>query len=64
MVKIVGQDESATKRVTCRQCGAINEYMPIDVRELYRGKDIDGGSSGSDGFNCGKCNHEIITRSW
>jgi hypothetical protein len=63
-IKIISQDSSVAKRATCRHCGAVNEYLPIDVRELHRGRDIDGGSSGSDGFNCGQCNREIITRNW
>jgi len=63
-IKVIGQDSALAKQVTCRHCGAINEYLPIDVRELHRGRDIDGGMSISEGFHCGQCNHEIITRSW
>lgn len=64
MVKVVAQDNAVAKRVTCGHCGAVNEYMPVDVRELHRGRDISGGSCGSDGFNCGQCSKEIATRSW
>lgn len=60
-IKVVGQDPAVTKRVTCRHCGAINEYTPTDVRQLYRGRDISGGA---EGFNCGQCQHEVVTRSW
>jgi transcription elongation factor Elf1 len=63
-VKVIGQDPKLAKQVTCRHCGAVNEYLPIDVRELNRGRDIDGGMSISEGFNCGQCHHEIITRAW
>lgn len=62
-IKIIGQDDTLAKRVSCRNCGAINEYLPIDVRELGRGKDIDGGGWYTEGFNCGQCQKEIITRS-
>lgn len=62
-IKVIGRDSTLAKQVTCRHCGAVNEYLPIDVRELYRGKDIDGGTSVSEGFNCGQCHNEIIVRS-
>jgi len=64
MVKVVGQDNSMAKRKTCNHCGAVNEYMPNDVRELYRGRDMTGCGEGQDGFNCGQCQKEITTRSW
>lgn len=64
MPKIVGHDPSVTKRATCRHCGAINEYTPNEVRNLYSGRDISGGSDGADGFNCAGCGKEIYTRSW
>jgi hypothetical protein len=64
MVKVVGQDNSMAKRATCGGCGAVNEYLPNEVRELYRGKDYTGCGEGRDGFNCGQCGKEITTRSW
>jgi hypothetical protein len=64
MVKVVGQDNSVAKRITCRNCGAVNEYVPLDVRELSRGRDYGSGSDGSDGFNCGQCQKEIVTKAW
>lgn len=64
VIKVIGQDQSLVKKITCRHCGAINEYLPIDVRNLYSGRDYSGGSDGRDGFNCGQCNKEITTYSW
>ena len=64
MPTVVGVDDTVRKRVTCRGCGSIIEYMPIEVRELWRGKDYGGGDAGAEGFNCPKCNAEIRTRSW
>jgi DNA-directed RNA polymerase subunit RPC12/RpoP len=64
MVKVVGQDSAVSKRITCKNCGAINEYLPADVRELYRGRDISGCGEGRDGFNCGQCGKEVTTRSF
>lgn len=31
MVEIVGDDPQIKKRVTCRECGAILEYTPIET---------------------------------
>jgi hypothetical protein len=64
MAKVVGQDTSMVKRETCRRCGAINEYLPSEVRVLYRGRDITGCGEGHDGFTCAGCGGEIITESW
>ncbi|AKE44819.1 hypothetical protein AU106_gp188 [Sinorhizobium phage phiM9] len=64
MPVVVGQDQSVKKRATCRHCGAINEYLPSEVRVLYSGKDISGGPDGAEGFNCAQCGKEIRTRSW
>ena len=64
MPVVIGYDENVKKRATCRNCSAINEYVPKDVRNLRSGRDYSGGSDGSDGFNCANCGAEIITRSW
>lgn len=64
MPKIIGFDESLTKKATCKHCGAINEYKPNEVRNLYSGKDYSGGRDGADGFNCGNCGKEIKTNVW
>lgn len=64
MVQVVGQDQSAAKRLTHRKCGAILEYFESDVRPLWRGKDISGGADGGDGFTCPKCNADVVVRSW
>lgn len=64
MPKVVGQDQSVTKQKTCQHCGAINEYVPNDVRVLYSGTDHSGGSDGAKGFNCANCNKQVITESW
>ncbi|MNK14232.1 hypothetical protein D3C87_323310 [compost metagenome] len=64
MPKIVGQDTTAYKRITCRHCGAINEYTQNEVRLLWSGRDYGGGSDGARGFNCGQCGKEIHTERW
>ena len=64
MPKVVGIDESILKRATCRQCGAINEYMPKEVRVLWSGTDYGGGPDGAEGFNCANCGEHVITKRW
>lgn len=43
-VKKVGQDKTVKKRVTCKNCSAILEYLPKDVssRELHSFGEWDG----------------------
>ena len=64
MLKVVGQDPKAVKRVTHSKCGAVIEYHPIDVFELWSGKDCSGGSDGAEGFKCPNCGENVIIRRW
>jgi hypothetical protein len=64
MPKVIGQDQKIAKEVTCRNCGAINEYYSKDVRLLYSGTDYSGGPDGARGFNCAECHSEIKTEVW
>lgn len=64
MPKVVGQDNSVYKRLTCKNCGAINEYTPNEVRVLYSGKDISGCMEITKGFNCAQCGLEVITEQY
>lgn len=64
MPKVVGQDQSVYKRITCRKCAAINEYTPNEVRVLWQGLDYGGGSDGAKGFNCANCGAQIHTERW
>lgn len=59
---VVGQDPKIAKRITCRNCGAINEYTPNEVRVLHKGKDVTGCMEVTEGFNCAQCGHEVVTR--
>lgn len=58
---IVGQDKNVSKRATCKKCGAVNEYLPNEVRILSSGKDISGTMSVTKGFSCAQCGSEVIT---
>ena len=64
MPKVVGIDESILKRATCQHCGAINEYMPKEVRTLWSGTDYGEGLDGAEGFNCANCGEHVITKRW
>jgi exosome complex RNA-binding protein Rrp4 len=69
MAQIVGYDDTAKSRVTCKSsryrvgCGAIVEYTRNDVK-CYRGTDYSGGSDGRDYLLCPGCSEEITLRSW
>jgi len=63
MAKIVGEDPSAKKRITCQNCGGIVEYLPQDVQE-YNGKDYSGGPDGRRWVECPRCHKDILLRSW
>lgn len=64
MATVVGVDETAKKRATCRECASIVEYAPGEVRTLWSGRDYSGGPDGAKGFNCPKCGENIITERW
>lgn len=64
MPKVVGHDETIAKKISCRSCGAVNEYFPNEVRELWRGVDYGGSPDGAKGFNCANCHEAIITERW
>lgn len=63
MAKVVGRDETAVKRVTCRGCAAILEYTQNEVQE-YHGTDYSGGSDGMEWVQCPSCGGRAVIRSW
>ena len=63
MPKVIGYDNSVAKKITCKHCSAINEYVQMEVKS-YHGTDISGGPDGSEWINCGNCNARVIIRSW
>ena len=63
MVKIVGKDESAVKRITCKGCASILEYTLCEVKELTW-TDYGGGPSGREWVDCPNCGHKVTIRSW
>ncbi len=63
MPTVVGFDEKVKKRVTCKNCSAIIEYVPNDVKH-YNGTDYSGGSDGMEWVDCPNCGGKAVIRSW
>ena len=64
MAKVVGRDDSAVKRITHRNCAAMLEYTPSEIRVLWSGTDYSGGSDGAKGFTCPQCGEDVIVERW
>ncbi len=64
MPKVIGDDPTAIKRITHKDCGKIIEYVPNDVVNLWKGTDYGGGPAGADGFKCPHCGNDVVIRSW
>lgn len=61
MPKVVGQDKSVTKEKTCKHCGAINEYLPNELRVFSCEKQKEPAARVvQKGFSCAGCGREII----
>lgn len=63
MVKVVGRDETAVKRVTCRDCASMLEYCLYEVKSR-KVSDYGGGSDGMEWVDCPNCGKKAIIRSW
>ena len=61
MPTVIEFSDAVKKKAFCSECGAINEYVPNDVRILSQGRDISGTHCRTEGFNCANCNEEIVT---
>jgi RNase P subunit RPR2 len=58
MATIVGTDQSAMKRVTCRNCASIIEYTEADIR-LVSYRDYDGTMDTDKRLRCPACGNEF-----
>lgn len=64
MVKDTGEiDPRYIHKASCRDCGAILEYVKKDVKS-YSGTDYGGGPDGMDWVDCPKCGGKAVIRSW
>jgi DNA-directed RNA polymerase subunit RPC12/RpoP len=62
MVKIVGKDESAVKRITCKSCASILEYTLSEVKSIRHSCDYLGDCEYDDGIVCPNCNENVFVR--
>jgi ribosomal protein S27E len=60
-IRKVGQDEAVTKRVTCRKCGSILEYLPVDVQH-GTSTDYTGVSDTYSYIKCSECNNTVYVK--
>ena len=63
MAKVIGEDKSVLKQVTCKHCAAIIEYTKHEVKE-YHGIDYSGGPDGKEWVDCPRCGNEAVIRVW
>ena len=61
MIKVVGQDDSVARRVTCRNCGAILEYTPHDLQERQT-RDISGSVDITLYVKCPRCGNHVYAQ--
>ena len=60
MVNVVGKDDNLYKRITCRKCASILQYLPIDLRN-QKSTDYGGGTDYVEFIICPTCGNEVIT---
>lgn len=61
MVKVVGKDDTAVKRITCRSCASILEYTQSEVKSIRHSCDYLGDCEHDDGIKCPQCNSNVFT---
>lgn len=63
MVKVVGRDAAAVKRVTCPGCASVLEYTLSEVKK-FTSYDYGGGSEIVSYITCPSCSHQVYVRSY
>lgn len=63
MVKVVGESPDVSKRIICRNCGAMLEYTQGEVKRID-GRDYSGGADGKEYIDCPRCVQEVTIRAW
>ena len=63
MIKVIGNAPKVAKQATCRNCGAILEYMPCDVQEVTA-RDISGCADIDYYIVCPKCGNRVFTKKY
>lgn len=60
MVNVVGKDDNIYKRITCRKCASILQYLPTDLKGRTS-KDYGGGNDYVEFVVCPTCSNEVVT---
>ncbi len=60
-VRKVGDDAEAVKRVTCRNCGSILEYLPRDVQSKTS-RDYSGVADTDYWVDCPECGKRVTVK--
>jgi len=63
MAKVIGFDDSAKKKATCRQCSAIVEYVPNEVKSFVS-HDYGGGSDSVYYIVCPNCGEDLTVKGY
>lgn len=63
MVSVVGRDEKAVKRVTCRSCASILEYTQSEVKN-FTSYDYGGGRDINYYIDCPSCLQKVYVKSY
>jgi len=63
MAKVVGRDESAVKRVTCRSCASILEYNLAEVQS-FTSTDYGGGMDINYYITCPSCGKKVYVKGY
>lgn len=58
VVKVVGKDEAAVKKTTCKNCASILEYTLADT-EVHVHRDYGGGSDSYRWLKCPACGNDM-----
>jgi DNA-directed RNA polymerase subunit RPC12/RpoP len=61
MVKVVGKDESAVHRITCRSCASVLEYTQSEVKYIKHSHDYLGDYEVDQGIKCPQCGSNVFT---
>lgn len=61
MVKVIGRDETAVKRITCPGCASILEYTQNEVKRIRHNCDYLGDCDYDDGIKCPECDGNVFT---
>ena len=61
MVKVVGRDESAVRRITCCGCASVLEYTQSEVKSIRHSCDYLGDCEHDNGIKCPQCGSNVFT---